>query len=52
MQMPGFWEWAMILFIVVLVFGTKRLPELGESLGKGIRNFKKTMSASDTDKPA
>ena len=32
-----------IMLIVLLVFGAKRLPELGSSLGKGIREFKKSM---------
>ena len=33
-----------ILFIALLVFGPKRLPELGKGLGEGIRGFKKAMS--------
>jgi sec-independent protein translocase protein TatA len=32
-----------IMLIVLLVFGSKRLPELGSSLGKSIREFKKSM---------
>ena len=32
-----------IMLIVLLVFGSKRLPELGASMGKGIREFKKSM---------
>jgi sec-independent protein translocase protein TatA len=32
-----------IMLIVLLVFGAKRLPELGSSMGKGIREFKKSM---------
>ncbi len=38
-----------ILFIAVLVFGPKRLPELGKSLGEGIRGFKNAMK--DDEKP-
>ncbi len=38
-----------ILFIAVLVFGPKRLPELGKSLGEGIRGFK---DAVKDDKPS
>jgi sec-independent protein translocase protein TatA len=34
-------ELLVILVVVVLMFGSKKLPELGESLGKGIRAFKK-----------
>jgi len=36
-----------ILFIAVLVFGPKRLPELGKGLGDGIRGFKDAMKRGD-----
>ena len=36
-------EWIIILLIAVLLFGAKKLPELGSSVGKSIRNFKKGM---------
>lgn len=41
-----------ILFIALLVFGPKKLPELGKGLGEGIRGFKDAMNAPDpkTDK--
>jgi sec-independent protein translocase protein TatA len=43
--MPGFgsvgvWEVILILAVLLLVFGAKRLPEIGSALGKGIREFK------------
>jgi sec-independent protein translocase protein TatA len=44
----GFMEIMIILVVVLLVFGAKRLPEIGSSMGKGIREFKK--SFSDIDK--
>lgn len=34
-------HWIIVLVVVVVLFGPKRLPELGASLGEGIRNFKK-----------
>src|SRR5579862_1371785 len=37
----GFSEMLVIFIIALLVFGPKKLPELGKSLGKGIREFKK-----------
>jgi len=37
----GFNELLVILLIVLLLFGAKRLPEVGKSLGRGIREFKK-----------
>ena len=39
--MPGHWEWLIILLIVLLLFGAKKLPDLARSLGKGIKEFKK-----------
>ena len=43
-------EWLIILFIVILVFGASRLPELGKGIGKGIRNFKDATQDGLTDK--
>jgi sec-independent protein translocase protein TatA len=43
-------EILVILFIVVLIFGAKRLPELATGLGKGIRNFKDASRGGDDDK--
>lgn len=40
----GMWEILLILFIVLLFFGAKRLPEIGRSLGKGIREFKGSLT--------
>jgi sec-independent protein translocase protein TatA len=39
----GFTELLVILLIVLLVFGAKRLPEMGQALGKGIREFRKSI---------
>jgi sec-independent protein translocase protein TatA len=36
-----------ILFIALLVFGPKKLPELGKGLGEGIRSFKESMNGKD-----
>lgn len=38
----GPWELIVICLVVVLLFGTRRLPELGSGLGKAISNFKKS----------
>ena len=40
----GFPEIMLILVVVLLVFGAKRLPEIGASFGKGIREFKRSIS--------
>jgi sec-independent protein translocase protein TatA len=42
-------ELLLVLLIVVIIFGARKLPELGKSLGDGIRNFKKSMSSKDDD---
>jgi sec-independent protein translocase protein TatA len=42
-------EIAVVLVIALVVFGPKRLPELGKSMGKGIREFKGSLSMDDKD---
>ena len=44
---PG--EIIILLIVALLVFGPKKLPEMGRSLGKGMREFKSSISASDDD---
>jgi sec-independent protein translocase protein TatA len=39
----GMWEIVLIFLVVLLLFGAKRLPEIGSSLGKGIREFKSSI---------
>jgi sec-independent protein translocase protein TatA len=43
----GFPEMLLILLIVILIFGTSRIPELGKGLGAGIRNFKKAVKGDE-----
>ena len=49
----GPWEVGLILLLVLILFGAKKLPELARSLGKGLREFKKAAaefeSAQDSD---
>jgi sec-independent protein translocase protein TatA len=42
-------ELILILLIVIIIFGAKKLPDLGKSLGEGIKNFKKSMSHKDRE---
>jgi sec-independent protein translocase protein TatA len=54
-SMPGPGEWIVILAIVVLLFGAKRLPDLARSLGKSLSEFKKgkdegLQSSTEVDK--
>ena len=41
------WHWLVVLAIVVLVFGTKKLRNLGGDLGEGIKNFKGAMKEGE-----
>jgi sec-independent protein translocase protein TatA len=43
----GFTELMMILVIVLVLFGARRVPEIGASIGKGIREFKRNISDVD-----
>jgi sec-independent protein translocase protein TatA len=45
-------ELVIILLVVLLLFGAKRLPELGRSLGSGMKEFKDSVTGKDDDKPA
>jgi sec-independent protein translocase protein TatA len=50
-MMPGPFELIIILVIVLLIFGGKRLKNIGGDLGGAIKGFKKSMKDGDTDKP-
>jgi sec-independent protein translocase protein TatA len=41
-----------VLLVALLVLGPKRLPEVGRSLGRGLRDFRDAMSGLDRDEPA
>ncbi len=43
----GFGEILIVLVVVVLIFGANKIPQLGEAIGKGIRNFKKATREDD-----
>ena len=43
----GFTELILILFIVLIIFGAGKLPQLGEGVGKAIRGFKKSVHEGD-----
>lgn len=45
----GMWEIILIFLVVLLLFGAKRLPEIGSSLGKGIREFKSSIREIETE---
>jgi sec-independent protein translocase protein TatA len=43
---------AIILIVVLLVFGAKRLPELGKSMGEGLRGFKESVNTDHQGEPS
>lgn len=47
MSMPGMSEWLIILLVVVLLFGGKKIPELMRGLGKGVKEFKNASNETD-----
>ena len=56
-QIPGGFELILILAVVLLLFGGKKIPELAKGLGQGIKNFKKSVKddepteVASTDEP-
>jgi sec-independent protein translocase protein TatA len=45
-------ELIIVLAVFVLLFGARKLPELGSSVGKSIKNFKKGMAEASAEEPA
>ena len=52
MSMPGMYELIIIFGVVMLLFGGKKLPELGGALGESIRNFKKSVKENQENPDA
>jgi sec-independent protein translocase protein TatA len=49
----GVWELLILLAIVLIIFGGRKIPEIARGLGEGIRNFKDSLRGSEkSDKPA
>jgi sec-independent protein translocase protein TatA len=45
--MPGHWELVLLALVLVLLFGAKRLPQLGRQLGRGVRELKDSVGEID-----
>ena len=45
----GIWEILAIALVVVLLFGARKLPEIGRGLGEGIRSFRNALRSDDAD---
>ena len=48
-MMPGGWEWLIIIGVLVLLFGAKRLPDMARSIGQSARVFKGEMKGMKDD---
>jgi sec-independent protein translocase protein TatA len=46
------WHWLIVLVVVLLIFGTKKLRNIGADLGGAVKGFKEGMKTPDDDKPA
>ncbi len=44
-------ELLLIVLIIIIIFGARKLPELGKSLGEGIKNFRKSVGGKEKDNP-
>ncbi|GAA9837805.1 twin-arginine translocase TatA/TatE family subunit [Helicobacter pylori] len=50
--MGGFtsiWHWVIVLLVIVLLFGAKKIPELAKGLGSGIKSFKKAVKDDEEE---
>ena len=47
----GWQEMVIILVVLLLLFGAKRLPEMGRSMGRGMREFKDAVTGKDVEEP-
>jgi sec-independent protein translocase protein TatA len=47
----GATEWLLIILVLILLFGAKKIPEIARGLGKSVNEFKKGMSETDEKKP-
>ena len=45
-------HWLVVLLVILILFGPKRLPELGRSLGEGLREFKKSLIGTSPKDPS
>ena len=45
--LPSFNEFLIIVFVIALIFGASRLPQIGDALGRAIRNFKRSFKGEN-----
>lgn len=49
MQLPGGWEWIIILIVILLIFGPGRLSKIAGEIGRGIREFRSGIQGEDDE---
>ena len=47
---PSFWQILIVVLIVLFIFGPKKIPSLGKSLGEAIRGFRKGLKEDEEDR--
>ena len=50
MGFDSIWHWIIVLVLVLLIFGTKKIGNIGSDLGNAVRGFKKAMHGEDEEK--
>jgi sec-independent protein translocase protein TatA len=48
--MPKGPELIVLIVLIIIIFGARKLPELGKGIGEGIRNFKKSIKSDESEK--
>lgn len=52
MGIGGIWQWVIVAVVIILLFGTKKLRNVGKDLGTAVKGFKTSMASDDTKKEA
>jgi sec-independent protein translocase protein TatA len=48
----GIGEWIIVLLVILVLFGAKKIPDLAKGIGKGIKDFKNAVKDDQDDKPS
>ncbi len=47
----GTGEWILLVVVILVIFGVGKLPQIGSGLGKGLRNFRRSVKGEDEEEP-
>jgi sec-independent protein translocase protein TatA len=45
------WHWLIVILVIVLLFGSKKIPDLAKGIGQGLREFKKALKEDEKEAP-